>query len=180
MRLILLLFFLIAPTSSLFAKIQINTNKDLFAAIEKQDEKKALFLINKFPIDGNARTDQKMTHLMMATIHGQTSVVEALLKKKVPLENKNSVGDTALAIAVGNEQLDIAKKLIAAGARLDISCGEPQSTLLMCAVQVNALEIIKMIIKKHPKEKSKKNSSGQTAGDLAHEVGTEETQMLLK
>lgn len=180
MKMILVCLSILLFQNLAFAKIQVNADKDLFAAIEKQDERKALSLIKKFPINGNARAEQKMTHLMMAAIQGQTSVVEALIAKKVPLENKNEAGDTALAVAVGNEQIAAAQALIKAGAKLTVSCGEPGDTLLMCAVQVNAVDVIKAILKKHPQEKNKKNSSGQTAADLAHDVGTPETQMLLK
>lgn len=181
MRYLFLAIFLATTwTFPSHGKIQYNANKELMTAIENREEKKALTLIKKFPIDGKYQGDQKMTHLMMAAIHGQTEVVEALLNKKVPLELKNNVGDTALAVAVGNEQIKIAQKLIAAGAKMNVSCGDPKSTLLMCAVQVNALDLIKTILKTHPKEKSKKNSEGQTASDIAHEVGTTEAQMLLK
>lgn len=123
--------------------------------------------------------DQGLTALMQAAVMGHMDTVKFLIKNKANLEIKNEIGDTALAMAVSNEQLEIADELIKAGSKLDISCGGEGNTLLMCATQINDVKLIKLILKKHPKEKQKKNKAGEDATSLAKTLGTKETKKAL-
>lgn len=150
----------------------------LLSASQDGDLKKVKQLAGK--VDLNAQGAQKLTALMEAAVTGQEVVVDFLLGKKVDLELKNENGDTALAMAVGNEQNAIAEKLIRAGAHVDVTCGENGETLLMCATRTNAIPLMKIILKKAPKELSKRSKEGKTAFDLAKEYGTPESLRLLQ
>ncbi|MFP5518889.1 MAG: ankyrin repeat domain-containing protein [Bdellovibrionia bacterium] len=183
--LLLSLLLLTAPAWALSkttapSKMTLNNEKQLMEAIEMGNLKLSEKLIADPAAKLNFQGHQKLTPLMMAVAFERESLVDLLIQKKVDLELKNEAGDTALAMAVGNEKNSIAKKLIAAGAKVDVSCGELDNTLLMCAAQTNNLDIAKEILKKAPKEVSKKNNKGQTAADLAKEYGNKDILKVLK
>lgn len=124
--------------------------------------------------------EQKMTAMMQAILNGQEVIVDYLLGKKSNLEIKNENGDTAIAVAVGNDRMAIAEKLYRAGAKVDVSCGTNDETLLMCATRNKALQVIKLILRKSPTEIDKKNSQGKTAFDIAKELSFAEALATLQ
>lgn len=158
------------------AKTEVPVTARLLEAAQNGDLKTVKELAAQ-KADLNAQGAQKLTALMQATATGRAEVVAFLLQKKVALELKNEAGDTALAMAVGNEQEDIALRLVRAGARLDASCGD--GTLLMCAVKTNSVAMIRRILAKFPDELSKKDAQGKTASDYAKEGGTAKTRRAL-
>lgn len=170
-------FFGFAKASSSHAGAAITAQ--LMEAAQEGNLKKVKALAAQ-KVNLNLQGPQKLTALMQAAVGGQEVIVDFLLAKKVDLELKNEVGDTALSMAVGNEQNAIAEKLVRAGARVDVSCGDNGETLLMCATRTNARNMIHMILKKAPQERAKKNKEGKTAADLAKEFGTAETIRLLQ
>ena len=131
-------------------------------------------------MDLNTSGEQKTTALMQASQAGKMDIVQFLIKKKVNLDAKNEAGDTALSLAVQQEENAIAETLIQAEADVEISCGDKDTSLLMCATKTNALPLMRMILKKSPKEALRKDRSGKTALDYAKEVGTDDSVKLLQ
>lgn len=130
------------------------------------------FKINKTDADG-------MTPLMNAALSGDLSLVKLVLKKKPDLDFKNSEGDTALAVALTNDQIDISKELIRAGAKVDINvAGESNDTLLIQAAKSN-LEVTKMILAKNKAALNKTNAHGETPLMQAIRYGNNETAQFL-
>lgn len=154
-------------TCSFFFFMGVSTTalgqKELHQAIETGDKVKYSKLIKDKNTDLNAQDEDGMTPLMSAALAGQVDLIKDLLKRKVQLEKKNKVGDTALAIAVSNEQYKSAKELIKAGAQVDIIvAGEEKDTLLIRAASLNT-EITKLILNKDKELLNKTNNSGTTA-----------------
>lgn len=130
------------------------------------------FKINKTDADG-------MTPLMNAALSGDLSLVKLVLKKKPDLDFKNSEGDTALAVALTNDQIDISKELIRAGAKVDINvAGESNDTLLIQAAKSN-LEVTKMILAKNKAALNKTNAHGETPLMQAIRYGNNEIAQFL-
>jgi ankyrin repeat protein len=152
------LFFLFLGFNAT-AKIQ----KDIHKAIETGDKERFLKIIKDKNIDLNVQDEDGMTPLMSAALAGEVHFLKDLLKRNVQLEKKNKLGDTALAVAVSNEQFRIAKELILAGAQVDILvAGDEKDTLLIRAASLDK-EITKLILKKNKKVLNKTNDSGTTA-----------------
>ena len=111
----------------------------------------------------NDQDHDGFTPLMSAALGGNESMVKTLIAKKADLELKNKVGDTALAVALTNDQYAIARQLIQAGAKTDILvAGEEQDTLLMRSA-ANDFATTKMILDKNPKLLNLTNKNGETA-----------------
>lgn len=131
--------------------------------------------------DLNAQDSHGLTPLMQAVATGQKKVVDYLLHQKVNLELKNETGDTALAMAIGNEQDPIAVSLIEAGAKTDVLGGENKNNLVFMAASVNATKTLQLLIKKAPDQINAKNKNGDTALHEAARFGSEKTlEILLK
>ncbi|AHI07064.1 hypothetical protein BDW_12820 [Bdellovibrio bacteriovorus W] len=130
------------------------------------------FKINSTDADG-------LTPLMNAALSGDLALVKLVLKKKPDLEFKNSDGETALAVALTNDQIDISKELIQAGAKVDILvAGDSKDTLLIQAAK-NNLEITKLILAKSKLELNKTNSTGETPLMQAIRYGNNESAKFL-
>lgn len=131
-------------------------------------------------MDLNVTAEQKNTALMFASQAGQADVVQFLISKKVNLDAKNDAGESAISLAIQQEENAIAEKLIAAGAETNVTCGDKEQTLLMCAARTNAIPLIRMIAKKTSKEEiAKKDKAGKTALDYAKDYGTDEAVKIL-
>lgn len=129
----------------------------------------------------NSKGPHGMTPLMQAVAFGQTKVVEYLLKQKVDLEIQNENGDTALAMAIGNEQDEIAVLLIHAGAKTDVLGGENKNNLTFMAASVNALKTLEILVKKNPEQLRQKNKNGDTPLHEGARFGSNKTiNILLK
>lgn len=130
------------------------------------------FNVNKADSDG-------LTPLMNAALSGDLALVKLVLQKKPNLELKNPEGDTALALALTNDQIDISKELIRAGARVNIRvAGENHNTLLIQAAKSN-LDITKLILGKDKEALNKTNTAGETPLMQAIRYGNNETAKLL-
>lgn len=155
--------------------------KAVLEAAETGDATKFNALLKDKTIDLNAQDETGMTPLMSAALGGNVDMIKKLLAKKVKLEIKNQAGDTALAVALTNDQLDSAKTLINAGANVDlIVAGDNQDTLLMRAASNNA-DITGLILKKNKSLLNKTNKLGETALMQSVRFGNNDSvKMLLK
>ncbi|HEY8269521.1 MAG TPA: ankyrin repeat domain-containing protein [Pseudobdellovibrionaceae bacterium] len=129
--------------------------------------------------DLNAQDSHGLTPLMQAVATGQKKVVDYLLQQKVNLELKNANGDTALAMAIGNEQDQIAVALINAGAKVDVLGGEDKNNLVFMAASVNATKTLQLLTKKAPEQINMKNKNGDMPLHEAARFGTEKTLEVL-
>lgn len=135
--------------------------KQLNEAIRVDDKAQISKLLKSVGV--NAQDDEGMTPLMNAAQEGNIPVLKEILKLKPQLEIKNKVGDTALAIAVGGDQIEATKILIGAGANVDITVsGENSDTLLIAAARSNA-EAARLILEKNKSLVNKTNKLGETA-----------------
>lgn len=127
----------------------------------------------------NAQDSEKMTLLARAALGGNLEVARYLIKKKVNLETPNRVGDTALAVAIGNMQYDVAKLLIEAGANVDIPIsGETEESLLMRAA-TDSPKMTETIVKKNSSLVNKRNNQGETPLMVAARYGSPESLKIL-
>lgn len=129
--------------------------------------------------DLNAQDSHGLSALMQAVATGQKKTVDYLLQQKVNLELKNETGDTALAMAIGNEQDQIAVTLINAGAKTDVLGGENKNNLVFMAASVNATKTLEILTKKAPDQINAKNKKGDTALHEAARFGSEKTLEIL-
>ncbi|WP_413943450.1 ankyrin repeat domain-containing protein [Bdellovibrio sp. HCB-162] len=161
---ILSLLIVLAVVHPTFANTaQTNLNKEIQKAAQEGDTSKFMKLAKDKSLDLNAQDEEGMTPLMSAALGGNEKIVQFLLAKKVNLETKNKVGDTALAVALTNDQFDIAKQLIKAGAKVDITvAGDNSDTLLIRSASGN-LGTTKLILEKNGNLINKTNKLGETA-----------------
>lgn len=156
-----------APQESIYKSFLQGDVASAKKVMEKKD-----FKINKADADG-------LTPLMNAALSGDLSLVKLVLKKKPDLEFKNTEGDTALAVALTNDQIEISKELIRAGAKVDVSvAGESNDTLLIQAAK-NNLEITKLILAKDKAALNKTNTDGETPLMQAIRYGNNEAAKFL-
>ncbi len=132
-------------------------------------------------VDLNSQDEEKMTFLMKAALGGNLEVARYLIDRKVDLELQNRVGDTALAVAVGNMQFEVAELLIQSGANVDIPIsGESEETLLM-RVSVDSLKLAELVIKKDRSLVNKRSIQSETPLMAAARYGSPQSiQLLLK
>ncbi|MGE5086843.1 MAG: ankyrin repeat domain-containing protein [Bacillota bacterium] len=160
----LICFFVLAMGfNSAWSKPPQTEIQKLNKAIEL-DQKAVLtkFLRNK-RINLNAQGDEGMTPLMTAASSGNLAATEALLKRKVALDLKNNIGDTALAIAVSADESEIAEKLIYAGASLDNHPVSENADTLLITASKSSLAVVKAILSKDKKRINETNGQGNTA-----------------
>jgi len=131
--------------------------------------------------DFNIQDKHGLTPLMKAVANGQKKAVDYILTQSPNLELKNENNDTALAMALGNDQDQIAVNLINAGAKTDILGGENKNTMTFIAASTNATKTLELLTKKTPEQINAKNKNGDTPLHEAARYGSEKTlQILLK
>ncbi|MBS1969863.1 MAG: ankyrin repeat domain-containing protein [Bdellovibrionales bacterium] len=129
--------------------------------------------------DLNTQNSHGLTPLMQAVANGQRKAVDYLLSQKVNLELKNENGDTALAMALGNDHDQIAASLINAGAKTDVLGGENKNTLMFIAASTNATKTLELLTKKAPEQINQKNQKGEAPLHEAARYGSEKTLQIL-
>lgn len=117
--------------------------------------------------------DKNKTNLLMiAAQNGNTQVIDYLINQKINLQAKDRYGVSALGYAIGNEQFQTAKKLIKLGISIDSACREDQKSLLICAIEVNSVEVTQLILDKNPKLLHQKDQVGNTPLHVAADTST--------
>jgi ankyrin repeat protein len=129
--------------------------------------------------DVNAQDEHGINALMRAVATGEKSTVQSLLKQKPNLELRNDADDTALAMAIGNDQDDIAVLLMKAGAKMDVICGDKKSSMIFLAASVNSKKALEYLLQKSPGQINTQNKNGDTALHEAARYGTAQTMTAL-
>ena len=127
----------------------------------------------------NKADSDSMTPLMTAALDGNAKAVSLLLKKKVDLNKKNRNNDSALSLAVGAEQVDIAKILISAKADTSGGFGENKESLLHSAIRTGNAEMIQLIMKQPTSAANSTDQDGNTPLMVAAEKNDAQTITLL-
>jgi ankyrin repeat protein len=96
-------------------------------------------------------------------MNGNVKALNLLMQKNANLEQRNKFGDTALALAVSNDQDAAAKTLISAGAKVDVAVlSENKDTLLITAAK-SSEKTTRLILQKNKKVIDQTNALGNTA-----------------
>ncbi|MCP4441044.1 MAG: hypothetical protein GY810_19140 [Aureispira sp.] len=108
-----------------------NEGKKALAKASKQGETEIIqaYIDLEFPLDYQHKKNDK-TLLLFAIEANQIEIIDLLLKYKPNLEIPDKDGNTALNIAVGNNQVNIVQKLIEAGASPNTENNKGNSPLI--------------------------------------------------
>jgi uncharacterized protein len=109
---------------------------------------RALFVVGALIVTGASKS-RAADDLLSAASSGDLASIERLIAEKVPLDAVNSMGETALLIAVQQNQIDIAKALIAAGADINVQAKNKDTPWLLAGAMGRA-EIIRAMIPAGP------------------------------
>ncbi|UXR65998.1 ankyrin repeat domain-containing protein [Bdellovibrio bacteriovorus] len=93
------------------------------------------------------------TQLLEATENHDSAKVRSLLKQKIKIDEKDSHGRTALLIATRNNDVEIARLLIEAGADVNVQDQIQDSPLLYAGANVNIPDRDKVTALTHAKKK---------------------------
>lgn len=116
--------------------------------------------------DGGGRTA-----LMHAVCSGSSLIVEKLLTKNAGIDERDLEGDTALVLAIKNEQIPIVRILLQYKANINYAYGIFKETALMYAVKFNNEELVKLLIDNPNIDIYAKNNEGNDALLLASYYG---------
>ncbi|ANQ84766.1 ankyrin repeat domain-containing protein [Azoarcus olearius] len=159
-------------------------------------------------IDPNTVDEQGNTLLILAAREGNADTVEALLRHRVALGQRNLAGDSALMLAVlrGYDRvaemliaagapvshdgwsplhyaafegrLEIAQRLLAAGAEVDAPAPN-KSTPLMLAARNGHIEVVRLLLRAGASVDAR-NDAGQTADSWAMANGNTDIAALIR
>ncbi|WP_413576008.1 ankyrin repeat domain-containing protein [Bdellovibrio sp. HCB290] len=153
------LFTAFGPINARGGESVENINK----AIELQKNSEVKKHVQSKSFDPAKGDEDGLTPLMAAAMNGNTTALKLILNSKPNLEQTNKFGDTALALAVSNDQDGAAKMLIAAGAKVDIPVlSENKDTLLITAAK-SSEKTTQLILAKDKKTINQTNALGNTA-----------------
>lgn len=159
------IFYVLVALFTFFGPIKskAGTVETLNKSIELQKNGEVQKVVQSTSFDPGRSDADGMTPLMTAAMHGNTSAIKMLLQMKANLEQKNKFGDTALALAVSNDQETAARMLIAAGAKVDVAVlSENKDTLLITAAK-SSEKTTRLILSKNKNVINQTNALGNTA-----------------
>ncbi|WP_413585443.1 ankyrin repeat domain-containing protein [Bdellovibrio sp. HCB274] len=159
------IFYVLVALFTVFGPIHARGEsvENLNKAIELQKNSEVKKQVQNKSFDPAQGDEDGITPLMAAAMNGNTTALKLILKSKPNLEQKNKFSDTALALAVSNDQDAAAKLLIEAGASVDIPVlSENKDTLLITAAK-SSEKTTRLILKKNKSVIDQKNALGNTA-----------------
>jgi ankyrin repeat protein len=159
------IFYVLVAMFTVFGPVRASgyTVENLNKAIELQKNKEVQQQIQAKAFDPGVGDADGITPLMAAAMNGNVKALNLLMQKNANLEQRNKFGDTALALAVSNDQDAAAKTLIAAGAKVDVAVlSENKDTLLITAAK-SSEKTTRLILQKNKKVIDQTNSLGNTA-----------------
>ena len=110
-----------------------------FAAGSGDERMVDALLVAGSPIDG-------VSPLFAAVAAGRAGTLERLLRKGVPIDTRNTAGDTALIAAAGLGDTDVVHALLDGGAAVDAQ-NAAGNTALIVATREGHLEVCRMLLK---------------------------------
>ena len=115
-------------------------------------------------VDGQKRC----TALMVASVHGHAEVVKTLVTcKDIALDETDVGGYSALFLAVLKNAPDVVACLLAAGAKVNLVCGEERQTALMGAAHMGHVEIVNTLLRRKDIGLDETDAGGYSALFLA-------------
>lgn len=154
-RAVLAMFLFLPPVAG------AQSLEKLLRAVESGDAKEVSAELDR-GLDVNSVGPEGVTILMMAARLGHEPVVGLLLERRAALERRTARGDTALMMASLGGHLEIAKRLIAAGAQVN----RPGWTPLHYAAFGGNPELVRFLLERGA-EKNAVAPNGYTALMLA-------------
>ncbi|QDK46890.1 hypothetical protein DOM22_17880 [Bdellovibrio sp. ZAP7] len=159
------IFYVLVAMFTVFGPVRASgyTVENLNKAIELQKNKEVQQQIQSKTFDPGVGDSDGITPLMAAAMNGNVKALNLLMQKNANLEQRNKFGDTALALAVSNDQDAAAKTLITAGAKVDVAVlSENKDTLLITAAK-SSEKTTRLILQKNKKVINQTNALGNTA-----------------
>jgi ankyrin repeat protein len=112
---------------------------------------------------------------MRAAGGGHQAILQVLLDEGAQINHLDKAGYSALMAAVINNHRETARLLIERGAALDVQSGDDGRTALMWAVRNRNADMVSLLLVAGA-DQNVKNLQGQTAGDLALSLTSDESQ----
>ncbi|MGE0634721.1 MAG: ankyrin repeat domain-containing protein [Pseudobdellovibrionaceae bacterium] len=130
---------------------------------------------------GTVRDSFGNTLLMDAASNGRMNVIKFLIGKNIDLNAKNENDETAIWMAMDNNQLPAFDALMAAGAKIDIPTKAEKDTLVIRAAAQNNFRVINRLMRKDKALANAQNAKGETALIAAAQFGNKDAiKSLLK
>jgi ankyrin repeat protein len=123
----------------------------------------------------DAMDDCQWTAMMRAAGGGHQAILQVLLDEGAQINHLDKAGYSALMAAVINNHRETARLLIERGAALDVQSGDDGRTALMWAVRNRNADMVSLLLVAGA-DQNVKNLQGQTAGDLALSLTSDESQ----
>ncbi len=161
----------------LVSNLELIAQKDGFELIRANDLIGLKNLINENDTIINQKNKEGFTLLILASYKGKNEIVDFLLKNGAEVNAISEMG-TALMAAVVINNTEIIKRLIDAGADVNLS-DNAQRTALHLAVQFRNKSSVELLLF-YNADKTKIDSKGKTAFEYAVFSGNNEIINLLK
>lgn len=118
-----------------------------------------------------SQTDkQGLSLLMISILHQQNNITKYLLTKKIDFNHQSQNQETALSMAIANDQPEVAQALIDMGVQLVGKCG--RKDLFICAVTMNDFKTTKILLQKNKDLIFQKNEKNENVLFEAVRYGT--------
>jgi len=184
-----------------FSQVQAGSFEDFFRAVRTDNASGVAALLER-GFDPNAHDENGQTALGLAVREHSDRVIDTLLKHpRLDLDERNSVGETALMFAALQGRLELTERLVARGARITqdgwnslhyaatgpeprvvalllqrgapIDARSPNgTTALMMAARYGSEQSVVLLLEAHA-DATTRNDRGMNAADFARSAGRE-------